>query len=25
MVERLNATVKFREPFRPFAPVVPEQ
>ena len=22
MVERLNATVKFREPFRPFAPVV---
>ncbi|MGR3937042.1 carbamoyltransferase family protein [Streptomyces sp. BRA346] len=25
VVERLNATVKFREPFRPFAPVVPEQ
>lgn len=23
MVERLNATVKFREPFRPFAPIVP--
>jgi carbamoyltransferase len=25
IVERLNATVKFREPFRPFAPVVPEE
>ncbi|MGC9539999.1 carbamoyltransferase family protein [Streptomyces sp. UG1] len=25
VVERLNATVKFREPFRPFAPVVPEE
>jgi carbamoyltransferase len=24
VVERLNATVKFREPFRPFAPVVPD-
>ncbi|MGP3949605.1 carbamoyltransferase family protein [Streptomyces sp. 7N604] len=23
VVDRLNATVKFREPFRPFAPVVP--
>ncbi|WP_084960206.1 carbamoyltransferase [Thermoactinospora rubra] len=23
VVQRLNATVKFREPFRPFAPVVP--
>lgn len=23
IVDRLNATVKFREPFRPFAPVVP--
>ncbi|MGW3729155.1 carbamoyltransferase family protein [Streptomyces sp. NPDC000851] len=25
VVDRLNATVKFREPFRPFAPVVPEE
>ncbi|MGW6558514.1 carbamoyltransferase family protein [Streptomyces hydrogenans] len=25
VVERLNATVKFREPFRPFAPMVPAE
>lgn len=25
VVDRLNATVKFREPFRPFAPVVPAE
>lgn len=25
IVNRLNATVKFREPFRPFAPVIPEE
>lgn len=25
VIDRLNATVKFREPFRPFAPVVPEE
>ncbi|WP_223281244.1 carbamoyltransferase C-terminal domain-containing protein [Streptomyces antnestii] len=25
VVERLNVTVKFREPFRPFAPVVPAE
>ncbi|MFI5756236.1 carbamoyltransferase [Streptomyces sp. NPDC051569] len=25
VVERLNATVKFREPFRPFAPMIPAE
>ncbi|MFE0726132.1 carbamoyltransferase C-terminal domain-containing protein [Streptomyces sp. NPDC058794] len=25
VVERLNATVKFREPLRPFAPMVPAE